>query len=441
MADAAADAARGLRHRDRRAAFRARVRRACGRRARHVAALARRGPRRARRRRGDGPHGRARRSALLPADRGRYAARRRVEGAAAARLGAGDRLRGARPRDGRVGLGGSRSAMRSSSAKASRPTSITNEQGRRRSSSPAHAASSAPRSAARSRRAASRACWRRAAASSTCATAPPSSGSSPQSGPSTCSWPPPRSAASPRTTATRPISFATTCRSRPTSSTPRTAHGTRKLCFLGSSCIYPRLAPQPMQRVLAADGAARADERVVRDREDRRHQDVPGLRPAARVQCDLRDADEPLRPRRQLRPADLARPARAAAQVPRRERERPKDVTVWGTGTPRREFLHVDDLADALLLPDGALRLARDHQRRLRRGRDDRRAGGARSPSIVGFRGAVVFDRSKPDGTPRKLLDVGKIKALGWQARTRLPDGIRATYDWYLASPEQARVG
>ena len=60
---------------------------------------------------------------------------------------------------------------------------------------------------------------------------------------------------------------------------------------------------------------------------------------------------------------------------------------------------------------------------------------------VVGFRGAVVFDRSKPDGTPRKLLDVGKIRALGWQARTRLPDGIRATYDWYLASPEQARVG
>ena len=59
---------------------------------------------------------------------------------------------------------------------------------------------------------------------------------------------------------------------------------------------------------------------------------------------------------------------------------------------------------------------------------------------IVGFRGAVVFDRSKPDGTPRKLLDVGKLRALGWQPRTMLADGIRTTYEWYLANAKQARA-
>jgi len=60
---------------------------------------------------------------------------------------------------------------------------------------------------------------------------------------------------------------------------------------------------------------------------------------------------------------------------------------------------------------------------------------------VVGFRGAVVLDRSKPDGTPRKLLDVGKLSALGWRPRTRLSDGVRATYDWYLKNAKQARAG
>ena len=116
------------------------------------------------------------------------------------------------------------------------------------------------------------------------------------------------------------------------------------------------------------------------------------------------------------------------------------EVTVWGSGTPRREFLLRRRPRRSALLPHGALRFARDHQRRLGRGRDDRRARGLIA-DVVGFRGAIVFDRSKPDGTPRKLLDVGKIRALGWQARTPLADGIRATYEWYLANAKEARAG
>jgi GDP-L-fucose synthase len=109
------------------------------------------------------------------------------------------------------------------------------------------------------------------------------------------------------------------------------------------------------------------------------------------------------------------------------------EVTVWGSGTPRREFLYVDDLADALCF----LMESYDSPEIINVGwgEDVTIAELARTiADIVGFRGNLVFDRSKPDGTPRKLLDVGKLHALGWRAKTPLADGIRATYDWYLAN-------
>jgi GDP-L-fucose synthase len=113
------------------------------------------------------------------------------------------------------------------------------------------------------------------------------------------------------------------------------------------------------------------------------------------------------------------------------------EVTVWGSGTPRREFLYVDDLADALCFL--MERYDSPEIINVGWGEDVTIAELARTiADIVGFRGNIVFDRSKPDGTPRKLLDVGKIGALGWRARTRLQDGIRATYDWYRASRKQA---
>ena len=116
------------------------------------------------------------------------------------------------------------------------------------------------------------------------------------------------------------------------------------------------------------------------------------------------------------------------------------DVTVWGSGTPRREFLYVDDLADAV----GFLMERYDSPEIINVGwgEDVTIAELARLVAdIVGFRGTLAFDRSKPDGTPRKLLDVGKINALGWQARTPLAAGIRTTYDWYLESSKPSRDG
>ena len=108
-------------------------------------------------------------------------------------------------------------------------------------------------------------------------------------------------------------------------------------------------------------------------------------------------------------------------------------MPIQGSGTPRREFLYVDDLADALCFL--MERYDSPEIINVGCGEDVTIAELAQLiAEIVGFRGSVVFDRSKPDGTPRKLLDVGRMKALGWQARTPLASGIRSTYDWYLAN-------
>jgi GDP-L-fucose synthase len=116
-----------------------------------------------------------------------------------------------------------------------------------------------------------------------------------------------------------------------------------------------------------------------------------------------------------------------------------KEVTVWGSGTPRREFLYVDDLADALCFL--MERYDSPEIINVGCGEDVTIAElAALVADVVGFRGELVFDRSKPDGTPRKLLDVSKMTALGWQPRTHLRDGVRLTYDWYLKNANHARA-
>jgi GDP-L-fucose synthase len=108
------------------------------------------------------------------------------------------------------------------------------------------------------------------------------------------------------------------------------------------------------------------------------------------------------------------------------------NVTVWGSGEPRREFLHVDDLADAVCF------LMENYDSpeiiNVGVGSDIRIADLAELiRDIVEFDGEIIFDRDKPDGTPRKLLDVSKISALGWKANIDLESGIRSTYRWYLS--------
>ena len=108
-------------------------------------------------------------------------------------------------------------------------------------------------------------------------------------------------------------------------------------------------------------------------------------------------------------------------------------MTVWGTGSPRRELLHVDDLANALVFlleQSDATDLLN-----IGTGRDiSIRELAELIGRVVGFGGELVFDTSKPDGTPRKLLDVTRLQELGWSAKIELEDGIRSTYEWFLAN-------
>jgi GDP-L-fucose synthase len=115
-----------------------------------------------------------------------------------------------------------------------------------------------------------------------------------------------------------------------------------------------------------------------------------------------------------------------------------RKVVVWGTGTPRREFLYVDDLADALVFlmehysDARPLNVGTGTDVTIRELADQVRIA-------VGFDGELEFDTSKPDGTPRKLLDVSRLASLGWAAKTSLADGVAATYDWFRSNERQAR--
>jgi GDP-L-fucose synthase len=106
-------------------------------------------------------------------------------------------------------------------------------------------------------------------------------------------------------------------------------------------------------------------------------------------------------------------------------------VEIWGTGRPRREFLYVDDLADALVhlmrnySDDGHINVGTGTDVTIRELAET-------IAEVVGFEGGFAYDSTKPDGTPRKLLDVSRLSALGWQAKTALRDGLAETYDWFL---------
>ena len=215
--------------------------------------------------------------------------------------------------------------------------------------------------------------------------------------------------------------------------------GTRKLCFLGSSCIYPRLAPQPLQESSLLTGPLEPTNQWYAVAK------IAGIKMCQAYALQHGFNAISVMPTNLYGPGDsfdlqtshvlpaLLRKFHAAKETGS------KDVTVWGSGTPRREFLFVDDLADALCFL--MERYDSPEIINVGWGEDVTIAElAALVADVVGFRGTLVFDRSKPDGTPRKLLDVGKITALGWQPRTRLRDGIRKTYDWYLAKARQARA-
>ena len=203
--------------------------------------------------------------------------------------------------------------------------------------------------------------------------------------------------------------------------------GVEKLLFLGSSCIYPRMAPQPIPEDALLTSALEPTNQWYAIAK------IAGLKlcEALRIQngCDFISA----MPTNLYGPGDSYHPenSHVAAALLRRFHEAKIHgadmVTIWGTGTPRREFLYVDDAADALVF------LMKHYSDAMHvnvgTGEDVTIIELAKTiAKIVGFEGTIATDPSKPDGTPRKLLDIGRIKNLGWAPRHGLEDGLAATY-------------
>lgn len=207
-------------------------------------------------------------------------------------------------------------------------------------------------------------------------------------------------------------------------------HGCRKLLFLGSSCIYPRLAPQPIKEEHLLTGPLESTNEAYAIAK------IAGLKMAAAYHAQHGFSTISLMPTNLYGPGDnfdLETSHVVPAMIRRFHEARiagVPSVTLWGTGTPRREFLHVDDLANAACFLmenfDGPDLL------NVGVGEDLTIAELATMVArVVGYDGRIVFDLSRPDGTPRKLLDVSRINALGWKARVPLEQGIASTYDWY----------
>jgi GDP-L-fucose synthase len=204
-----------------------------------------------------------------------------------------------------------------------------------------------------------------------------------------------------------------------------------KLMFLGSSCIYPKLAPQPLHEDAILTGPLEVTN------EPYAIAKIAGIKmvEAYRSQygCDYIN----VMPTNLYGPGDNYHPeySHVVAALIRRFHEAAlsgvSNVTVWGTGTPRREFLYVDDMADAcvhLMKVYSASEMVN-----IGTGEDITIADFARVvASTVGYTGSISYDTSRPDGTPRKLLDVSRLAQLGWRARTSLEDGMRLAYRAYL---------
>jgi len=207
--------------------------------------------------------------------------------------------------------------------------------------------------------------------------------------------------------------------------------GVKKLQFLGSSCVYPRLAPQPMQESALLTGALEPTNQWYAIAK------IAGLKmcEAYRKQygCDFTSVmpTNLYGPGDNFDPAESHVPAAMVLKTHKAKLANAPSIEIWGTGTPKREFLYVDDLADACVYL--MERYSGDETVNVGTGTDITiRELAETVAKVVGFRGDFTYNTSKPDGAPRKLLDVGRLNALGWTAKTSLEEGFRRTYDWFL---------
>jgi GDP-L-fucose synthase len=209
-------------------------------------------------------------------------------------------------------------------------------------------------------------------------------------------------------------------------------HGVKKLLFLGSSCIYPKLAPQPMTENMLLTGPLEptnqwyAVAKIAGIKLCEAYRRQHGADFVSVMPTNLYGPGDNYHPENSHVPAALIRRLHEAKVA------KSPSVTVWGTGTPRREFLAVDDLADACVFV--MKHYSGDEFVNVGTGEDITIAEFARLVAeVVGYTGSFSFDTSRPDGTPQKLLDVSKLSALGWRAKTALREGLKVTYVDFLA--------
>ena len=214
--------------------------------------------------------------------------------------------------------------------------------------------------------------------------------------------------------------------------------GVRKLLFLGSSCIYPKLAPQPIREESLLTGPLEVTNEAYAIAK------IAGIKLCdhARAQygsdfisampCNLYGTGDNFSlENSHVLPALIRKMHEAKLRGD-------TSLRLWGTGTPLREFLHADDLAEACVLllerysQAGHINVGSGEELSIRQLAEQ-------IAQAVGFTGRLEFDPSMPDGTPRKLMDVSRIRALGWKPRHSLPEGIRGAYAWYLAHSGEAR--
>ena len=214
--------------------------------------------------------------------------------------------------------------------------------------------------------------------------------------------------------------------------------GVRKLLFLGSSCIYPKLAPQPIREESLLTGPLEVTNEAYAIAK------IAGIKLCdhARAQygsdfisampCNLYGTGDNFSlENSHVLPALIRKMHEAKLRGD-------TSLRLWGTGTPLREFLHADDLAEACVLllerysQAGHINVGSGEELSIRQLAEQ-------IAQVVGFTGRLEFDPSMPDGTPHKLMDVSRIRALGWKPRHSLPEGIRSAYAWYLANSAEVR--
>ena len=222
--------------------------------------------------------------------------------------------------------------------------------------------------------------------------------------------------------------------------------GVERLLFLGSSCIYPKLAEQPMREDALLTGTLEptnepyAIAKIAGIKLCESYNRQYGVDYRSVMPTNLYGPGDNFHPENSHVLPALMRRFHEAAQTGAPE------VTVWGSGTPMREFLHVDDMAEASLFVLNLDKATYDRETEPMLSHINVGSGSDVTirelaetiAEVTGFKGRVTFDASKPDGTPRKLMDVSRLARMGWVAKTPLKDGIRETYDWFIAQTDES---